>query len=84
MDETTQTVGQKYFSTTMSLEKGITLGIKTILQAKQVILMADGKKKADIIEKTVKGPVTNKVPSSVLKEHRNAELMVDAEAASKL
>ena len=62
----------------------ITLGIKKIIEAKRVILMAWGEKKSDIIKASVEGEVTNQVPASFLQEHGNAIFVTDKEAASKL
>ncbi|WP_445730921.1 glucosamine-6-phosphate deaminase [Mariniflexile sp.] len=62
----------------------ITLGIKKIMQAKRVILMAWGEGKANIIKASAEGPVTNQVPASFLQEHNNATFVLDKEASSKL
>ncbi|GAA3648616.1 glucosamine-6-phosphate deaminase [Flavivirga jejuensis] len=62
----------------------ITLGVKKIMEAKRVILMAWGERKAKIINASVEGPVTNQVPASFLQEHNNATFIIDQEASSKL
>ncbi|CAH8282383.1 glucosamine-6-phosphate deaminase [Mariniflexile fucanivorans] len=62
----------------------ITLGVKKIMEAKRVILMAWGESKSNIIRASVEGPVTNQVPASFLQEHNNATFVLDKEAASKL
>ncbi|MEY3499313.1 MAG: hypothetical protein RL308_982 [Bacteroidota bacterium] len=62
----------------------ITLGVKKIMEAKRVILMAWGEGKANIIKASTEGPVTNLVPASFLQEHKNASFVLDKEAASKL
>lgn len=62
----------------------ITLGVKKIMEAKQVILMAWGEGKSNIIKTSVEGPVTNLVPASFLQEHNNAVFVLDREASSKL
>ncbi len=62
----------------------ITLGIKKIMEAKQVILMAWGEGKANVIKASVEGTVTNQVPASFLQEHNNAVFVLDKEASSKL
>jgi len=62
----------------------ITLGIKKIMEAKQVILMAWGEGKSNIIRTSVEGTVTNQVPASFLQEHNNAVFVLDKEASSKL
>ncbi|WP_242203531.1 glucosamine-6-phosphate deaminase [Aestuariivivens insulae] len=62
----------------------ITLGVKKIMEAKRVILMAWGDGKSHIIKASVEGPVTNQVPASFLQEHSNATFVIDKEASSKL
>lgn len=64
--------------------QAISMGIKTIMQAKEIILMASGGSKADAIYAAVYGPVTTEVPASVLQLHPAATLVVDQAAASKL
>ncbi|MBP6758797.1 MAG: glucosamine-6-phosphate deaminase [Flavobacterium sp.] len=62
----------------------ITLGVKKIMEAKQVILMAWGEGKSNIIKASVEGTVTNQIPASFLQEHQNAVFVLDKEASSKL
>lgn len=84
LDPVTKTVGQKYFNRPVKLEKGITLGLKHVLQSRAVILQVSEKKKAEIVKKIVEGPVTSEVPASILRMHNEAFLFIDAEAASLL
>lgn len=65
-------------------KKAFTMGIKQIMQAKQILILASGKNKADAVYKTVCGKVTEEVPASVLQLHPNCILIADKEAASKL
>ena len=62
----------------------ITLGIKKIIEAKHVILLAWGIGKSAIIQKSVEGKVTTQIPASFLQEHQNAVFVLDKEASSKL
>ncbi|WP_281336505.1 glucosamine-6-phosphate deaminase [Flavobacterium eburneipallidum] len=62
----------------------ITLGVKKIMEAKRVILMAWGEGKSNIIKASVEGPVTNQVPATFLQEHSNTTFVLDKAAASKL
>lgn len=62
----------------------ITLGVKKIMDAKRVILLAWGEGKSNIIQKSTEGEVTKQVPASFLQEHRNAVFVLDKEASSKL
>ena len=84
LDEITKSVGQKYFTERMELGQGITIGFKHLLNAKKVFLMANGSKKAEVIKKTVEGPVTEDFPASIMQRHENGVILVDEEAASLL
>lgn len=62
----------------------ITMGIKTILSAKKIILLASGESKAEAIFKTVKGKITPQVPASILQLHNDVTLIIDKDAAKYL
>lgn len=64
--------------------RALSMGIKSIMQAKEVILMASGGSKADAVCAAVKGPVTTAVPASVLQLHPCVTFVVDQAAASRL
>ncbi|MGX7419021.1 glucosamine-6-phosphate deaminase [Carnobacterium gallinarum] len=59
------------------------MGIQSIMGAKEIILMAYGENKAEAIKATVEGEITEEVPSSILQKHDNVVLIID-EAAAKL
>jgi glucosamine-6-phosphate isomerase len=82
LDQTTKSVGQKYFNEEKLLTQGITLGIKHILNADTVIVMANGKKKAAAVNGMIKGEVSNQLPASVLQQHNRCFVHVDREAAA--
>lgn len=84
LDPVTKTVGQKYFDRPVKLEKGITLGLKHVMESKTVILQASGKNKAEIIKKAIEGEVTVDIPASILKTHTNSYIFLDSDAASML
>ena len=62
----------------------ITMGISTILKAKQIILMAWGPGKAPVVQKSVEGQVTEQVPASLLQQHHDCIFVVDEAAAAEL
>lgn len=62
----------------------ITMGVATIMGAREVALMAWGEKKASIVKKAVQGPVTVEVAASYLQKHPNAKFLLDKGAASQL
>lgn len=64
--------------------KAITMGIKSIMQARHILVVVSGADKADIVKAAFTGPVTPKVPASILQMHPNVSLVGDAAALSKL
>ncbi len=84
LDETTLTVGKKYFKEPTPLQKGITIGLAHLMAAKKALLIANGIKKAPVIKKTVTDKVNNKFPASIMQQHPNGFVLVDEEAASML
>ena len=65
-------------------KKALTMGIGTIMKAKKIVLLANGAKKAQTIYDTVYGPITPKVPASVLRLHTDVTIFADEEAAALL
>jgi glucosamine-6-phosphate deaminase len=62
----------------------LTMGVKTILQARRILLMAFGEHKAAIVARAVEGEVAADVPATYLQDHENALMVLDREAASQL
>lgn len=60
-----------------------TMGIKSIMQAKKILVVVSGEDKADIVAKAFAGPVTPEVPASVLQLHNDVTLVGDKAALSK-
>jgi len=88
-DLTTQTISdnaRKYFDGDMELvpKTAISMGIKQIMESKQIILIANGKEKAQAIFNMINGPVTPQCPASILQQHPNVTVIIDKEAAQKL
>ena len=63
---------------------GISMGIKDIMHARCVLLIAKGKSKANIMKETLTGRVTEDVPASVLQLHPALSVIMDADAAAFL
>lgn len=84
LSETTLKVMTKYFGEKFHPTQGISQGIRQIMAAKTVILIANGAHKAEILKKAVHGPVTNEVPASVLQNHANCYVVADEAAAALL
>ncbi|OED44730.1 glucosamine-6-phosphate deaminase [Chromatiales bacterium (ex Bugula neritina AB1)] len=64
--------------------RALTMGVGTILEAKELILLATGSAKADIVAKAVEGPITSMVSASAIQLHPNCKVIVDEDAASAL
>jgi glucosamine-6-phosphate deaminase len=67
--------------------QGITLGLKSLMQAKQVVLLVSGERKADILAQLMSldaTQITTELPASILYRHPNARVLADEAAASKL
>jgi len=62
----------------------ITMGIKSIMHCRSIMLLANGKAKAEAIKKALEGPITPELPASVLQLHRELTVIVDKEAGSLL
>ena len=84
LDPLTVEVGQKYFKKPQPLTKGITLGIDTLMDAKHIVLVVNGAKKADIVKKVMEGPISEAVPASLLRNHPNCSIYLDEAAAAAL
>lgn len=62
----------------------ITMGVGTIMEAKEILLLANGAKKAQIVATALEGPITAQVSASVLQMHRHVTVILDEEAGAKL
>ena len=81
LDQTTKVVGQKYFSGKVTLTKGITLGLKYIMEAKTVILQLNGNRKAEVVKRLIENEVSTAFPASAIILHKNSFLLLDKEAS---
>jgi glucosamine-6-phosphate deaminase len=64
--------------------RAITMGVGTILEARQILLLAFGEGKAGVIAKAVEGDISTAVAASFLQEHPNAQIFLDDAAAEQL
>jgi glucosamine-6-phosphate deaminase len=62
----------------------ITMGVGTILEARKIVVLANGKNKASAVASAIEGPVTSMVTASALQLHRDVLFIVDREAAGEL
>ena len=83
ISETAKKNKLSYFNTIAEVpEYGITLGLKSIMMARRILLLAKGEKKSEIIKKALFGPISPQVPASVLQLHRHLTVILDASAAA--
>jgi len=82
--EATKTSGQKYFQKPTQLSKGITLGLRHFSECRLPILMANGLKKASIIDNILNNKPTEQIPATIVHNIPQALVMIDAEAGSEL
>jgi glucosamine-6-phosphate deaminase len=82
---TTREANARFFKNPNEVPKyAITMGVGTIMDAKELLLLASGEGKADAIKATCEGPITAMWPATIVQMHRLATVIVDKAAASKL
>lgn len=85
LDESTIEANKRYFEKKEDVPRqAYTMGIKTIMQARKVLMVVSGRNKADIVKEAFFGPVTPGVPASILQMHPDFTLVGDAEALSEI
>lgn len=82
--EETKTSGQKYFDKQTELSKGITLGLRHFAECRLPILMANGTRKAGIMNKVLNTHPTEQIPATIIHNIPQALVMIDDEAGSEL
>ncbi len=80
LDLLTAETGQKYFEEETVLTNGITVGLQHMLEAKKVIIMATGTKKAAIIERVLNTKPSEALPASFIHLHTNGHIFTDLKA----
>ncbi|HDL78847.1 MAG TPA: glucosamine-6-phosphate deaminase, partial [Bacteroidetes bacterium] len=86
LTEETRKDNARFFNNNMDEvpKYAITMGIGTIMDAWELLLLASGSGKADAIKMTVEGPITAMVPATIVQMHQIATIIVDREAGAKL
>ena len=75
---------RKWFGGDHAPERGATVGMRTILSARRVLVLAYGSHKAAAVKSMITGPRSSTCPASFLKNHPNATLFIDTAAAMGL
>lgn len=85
LTQSTIDANARFFSSMEEVPKeAYTMGIKTIMQAKKIVVVVSGLQKASIVKKAFFGPITPEVPASVLQLHNDVTIVGDEEALSAL
>ena len=85
LTESTIQANKRFFASADDVPKqAYTMGIKTIMQAKKILIVVNGENKADIVERAFFGPVTPEVPASILQLHNDVTLVGDEAALAKI
>lgn len=85
LQERTIEANKRFFASADDVPKqAYTMGIKTIMQAKKILVIVSGEDKADIVAKAFFGPVTPAVPASILQMHNDVTLVGDEAALSRI
>ncbi|MBU3191999.1 glucosamine-6-phosphate deaminase [Clostridium bowmanii] len=85
LDEQTIEANSRFFDSIGDVPvKALSMGIKTIMNSKKIILLANGISKAESIARAINGKISPKVPASILQLHNDVTVILDSEAASGL
>lgn len=85
LDERTIRDNARFFDSIDEVPKSaMTVGMGVIMGARKILILANGKNKADAVYKMVYGEIRPEVPASILRLHRDVILFVDEDAAQKL
>jgi glucosamine-6-phosphate deaminase len=80
LDEITRQANARFFQSLEEVpDKAITMGIRSIMQSKKILLIANGPDKQDIIQKALFGPVTPELPASILQFHPDVTVVYSFE-----
>ena len=82
--QTTIEANRRFFDSEDDVPKqAYTMGIKSIMQAKKIVLIVSGQDKAEILDKALNGPITPELPASILQLHNDVIVVADKAALSK-
>ena len=83
LQERTIEANKRFFESADEVPRqAYTMGIKTIMQAKKILVAVSGEDKAEIVKKAFFGPVTPTVPASILQMHNDVTVVADEAALS--
>lgn len=83
-EETRRREARRFGGLELVPTQAITMGIKTIMNARKILLLASGQEKALAVKEAIQGPITPAVPASVLQLHPGVTVILDRAAGSLL
>lgn len=85
LQDSTIEANKRFFDSATDVPRqAYTMGIGTIMAAKKILVIVNGADKADIVKRAFEGPVTPRVPASILQFHSDVTVVCDAEAYSMM
>ena len=85
LTQSTIEANKRFFASAEEVPKqAYTMGIQTIMRSKKILIIANGEGKADIVRDAFFGPITPRVPASILQLHNDVTLVADEAALSKI
>ncbi|MCJ8013880.1 glucosamine-6-phosphate deaminase [Paenibacillus sp. KQZ6P-2] len=85
LQEKTRTANARFFPSLDDVPtQAVTMGVGSILKARQILLLVRGEDKAEIVKRALKGPITSQCPASLLQCHPNVVVLLDQGAGRLL
>jgi glucosamine-6-phosphate deaminase len=85
LTESTIEANKRFFESEKDVPRqAYTMGIRSIMLAKKIVVVVSGKDKAEILKKVIYGPITPEVPASILQLHTDVVIVADEEALSEM
>jgi glucosamine-6-phosphate deaminase len=84
LSESTRLVNAADFEENRAPEKAITVGMATVFEAREILLLASGANKANAVAAAIEGEVSEDVPASMLRRHPNVTFLLDHAAAAAM
>lgn len=83
--ESTRQANARFFSSIHDVPtKAVTMGVETIMESKEIIVLVSGESKAEALSRFISGDVSEDFPASILQRHRHVTIIADEAALSKL
>lgn len=85
LDPVTVQDNSRFFNSISEVpRKALTMGLATIMEAREILFLANGEHKAEIVARALEGSITTKVPASILQKHPCVTVILDQEAAMQI